>query len=69
MEPIVQAKHTSRVLINEARARRLSSGHGFWHFFRMAQSARLRAAAGVAPILTAPVLPAGVQLELFHVSS
>lgn len=59
-DPITQAKHTARVLIGEARARRLV-GHGFWCMFRMAQSARLRAAALPRPAPRA--LP--IQPELF----
>lgn len=59
-DPITQAKHTARVLINEARARRLV-GHGFWCMFRMAQSARRRAAA--LPCPAPPALP--IQPELF----
>lgn len=59
MDPITQAKHTARVLIGEARARR--GGHGFWCMFRMAQSARLRAATLPRP--APPALP--IQPELF----
>ncbi|WP_421575142.1 hypothetical protein [Stenotrophomonas maltophilia] len=59
MDPIVQAKHTARVLIGEARARRV--GHGFWCMFRMAQSARHRAATLPRP--APPALPN--QPELF----
>jgi len=59
-DPITQAKHTARVLIGEARARRLV-GHGFWCMFRMAQSARLRATSLCRP--APPVLP--IQPELF----
>lgn len=55
MGPIMQAKHTAHVLIGEARARRLV-GHGFWSMFRMAQSARRRAAALPRP---SPPGPAG----------
>lgn len=64
METSTQAKHTARVLISEARARRLA-GHGFWSMFHMAQSARRRAAF---PQLTAipDRPPAGnAQLDLF----
>jgi len=55
-----RSKHTARVLMGEARARRLV-GHGFWCMFRMAQSARRRATSlpGPAP----PALP--IQPELF----
>lgn len=59
-DPITQAKHTARVLIGEARARRLA-GHGFWCMFRMAQCARRRAAA--IPLPAPPALP--IQPELF----
>ena len=59
-DPITQAKHTARVLIGEARARRLV-GHGFWCMFRMAQAARRRAAALPRP--ARPALP--IQPELF----
>lgn len=59
-DPITQAKHTARVLIGEARARRLV-GHGFWCMFRIAQSARRRATALPRP--APPALP--VQPELF----
>lgn len=59
-DPITQAKHAARVLIGEARARRLV-GHGFWCMFRMAQSARRRAAA--LPRLAPPALQ--IQPELF----
>ncbi|MDX5515858.1 hypothetical protein [Stenotrophomonas sp. RG-453] len=59
-DPITQSKHTARVLIGEARARRLV-GHGFWCMFRMAQSARRRAAS-----LPRPAPPAlTIQPELF----
>ena len=59
-DPITPAKHTARVLIGEARARRLL-GHGFWCMFRMAQSARRRAAT-----LHRPAPPARpIQPELF----
>lgn len=44
-DKFVQAKHTARVLISEARVRRISNGHGFWCFFNSAQSARRRASA------------------------
>lgn len=60
MNSTTQAKHTARVLIGEARARRLV-GHGFWSMFRMAQSARRRAAALARPAPQA--LP--IQPELF----
>ena len=60
MESITQAKHTAHVLIGEARARRLV-GHGFWCMFRMAQSARRRAASLPRP--APPAFP--VQPELF----
>lgn len=43
MHAIAQAKHTARVLISEARVRRIGNGHGFWCFFNSAQSARRRA--------------------------
>jgi len=56
---ISQAKHTARVLIGEAMARRL--GHGFWCMFRMAQSARRHAATQPRP--APPALP--IQPELF----
>lgn len=59
-DPITQAKHTARVLIGEARARRLV-GNGFWCMFRMAQSARRRAASLPRP--ATPALP--IQSELF----
>ena len=59
-DPVTQAKHTARVLIGEARARRLA-GHSFWCIFRMAQSARQRAAALSCP--ATPALP--IQPELF----
>jgi len=63
-DPITQAKHTARVLIGEARARRLV-GHGFWCMFRMAQSARRRAALS-QPVAITYRPPAGAaQLELF----
>ncbi len=45
MDTIAQAKHTARVLISEARVRRVGNGHGFWCFFNCAQSARRRASA------------------------
>jgi len=61
MEPRAQAKHSARVLINEARARRIGNGQGFWCFLNSAQSARLRAAA--APRPAPPALP--IQPELF----
>jgi len=60
MDPITQAKHTARVMIGEARVRR-QLGHGFWCMFRMAQSARRRAAALPRPAL--PALP--IQPGLF----
>ncbi|MEN5042147.1 hypothetical protein ABE424_18305 [Stenotrophomonas sp. TWI1149] len=59
-DPITQAKHTARVLIGEARARR-QAGHGFWCMFRMAQSARRRAATLLRP--APPTL--SIQPELF----
>jgi len=59
-DPITQAKYTARVLIGEARARRLV-GHDFWRMFRMAQSARRRAATLPRP--APPALP--IQPELF----
>ncbi len=63
MDPIVQAKHTARVLIGEARARQ--AGHGFWCMLRMAQSARRRAALP-QPVAIANRPPARIaQLELF----
>lgn len=63
-DPITQAKHTARVLIGEARSRRLV-GHGFWCMFRMAQSARRRAALP-QPGAIADQPPAhSAQLELF----
>ncbi|MDQ7310671.1 hypothetical protein [Stenotrophomonas sp. Sm10] len=58
-----QAKHTARVFLSEARARR--NGLGYWFSFNAAQRARLRAAAP-APLSApprAPALPA--QLDLF----
>jgi hypothetical protein len=58
-DPITQAKHTARVRIGEASARRLA-GHGFWCMFSMAQSARRRAASLLHP---PPALP--IQPELF----
>ncbi|WP_312710458.1 hypothetical protein [Stenotrophomonas sp.] len=61
MEPIAQAKHTARVLIKEARVRRIGNGHGFWCFFNTAQAARRRAASSTPPAL--PALP--IQPELF----
>lgn len=60
MNPITQAKNTARVLIVEARARRLA-GDGFWRMFRTAQSARRRAATLPRP--APPALP--IQPELF----
>lgn len=45
MDAFAQAKHTARVLINEARVRRIGNGKGFWCFFNSAQSARRRASA------------------------
>lgn len=63
MNMVDQAKHTARVLIGEARARRV--GHGFWCMFRMAQSARRRAALP-QPGAIADQPPAhSAQLELF----
>ena len=59
-DPITQAKHTARVLIGEARARRLL-GHGFWCMFRIAQSARRRAVTLPRPAPPAPP----IQPELF----
>lgn len=64
MDPITQAKHTSRVLIGEARARRLA-GHGFWCMFRMAQSARRRAALPQPDAIVNQSLTRSAQLELF----
>lgn len=61
MEPVTQAKHTARVLISEARVRRIGRGHGFWCFFDTAQTARRRAAA--LQSTAKPALP--VQPELF----
>jgi hypothetical protein len=61
MDTIAQAKHTARVLISEARVRRVGNGHGFWCFFSGAQSARLRASALPRP--ARPALP--IQSELF----
>lgn len=58
MDAIPQAKHTARVLISEARARRLA-GHGFWCMFRMAQSARRRAATLPPPGAAGPPHPTG----------
>jgi len=58
-----QAKHTARVFLSEARARR--NGLGYWFSFNAAQRARMRAAAP-AQLPTpqrAPALPA--QLDLF----
>ncbi|WP_329893670.1 hypothetical protein [Stenotrophomonas sp. SMYL20] len=58
-----QAKHTARVLLSEARARR--NGLGYWFSFNAAQRARMRATTP-APLpapLRAPALPA--QLDLF----
>lgn len=58
-----QAKHTARVLLSEARARR--NGVGFWFAFNAAQRARMRATTP-APLPApprAPALPA--QLDLF----
>jgi hypothetical protein len=55
------AKHSARVLISEARVRRIGNGQGFWCFFNSAQSARLRAAA--LPLPAPPALP--IQPELF----
>jgi hypothetical protein len=57
-----QAKHTARVLLSEARARR--NGLGFWFAYNAAQRARLR--ASIPSLRTpsrAPALPA--QLDLF----
>ncbi|MGL4692197.1 MAG: hypothetical protein ACRCWE_08745 [Stenotrophomonas maltophilia] len=64
MEAIAQAKHTARVLIGEARARRLV-GHGFWCLFRMAQSARRRAALPQPDAIADQPLTRSTQLELF----
>ncbi len=61
MDAIAQAKHTARVLISEARVRRVADGHGFWCFFNSAQSARFRAAT--LPKAAPSVLP--IQPELF----
>lgn len=61
MSPSLQAKHTARVLISEARVRRVGNGHGFWCFFAAAQAARRRGAALPEP--APPALP--VQSELF----
>ncbi|MBN4969382.1 hypothetical protein JY439_02750 [Stenotrophomonas maltophilia] len=58
-----QAKHTARVFLCEARARR--NGLGYWFSFNAAQRARIRAAAPTqlpTPQRT-PALPA--QLDLF----
>lgn len=58
-----QAKHTARVFLSEARARR--NGLGYWFSFNAAQRAWMRAAAP-AQLPTpqrAPALPA--QLDLF----
>ncbi|WP_401742030.1 thioredoxin domain-containing protein [Stenotrophomonas geniculata] len=58
-----QAKHTARVFLSEARARR--HGLGFWFTFNAAQRARMRANAPT-PLPTPPrvsALPA--QLDLF----
>lgn len=60
MKTVDQAKQTAHVLIGEARARR-QAGHGFWCMFRMAQSARRRAAAHPRPAPPAPP----IQPELF----
>lgn len=67
MEPIAQAKHTARVLISEARVRRMGNGHGFWCFFNTAQSARRQAAAllYVTRLLRQAPLPLPIQPELF----
>lgn len=59
-----QAKHTARVLIGEARARRLV-GHGFWCMFHMAQSARRRAALPQPVAIANLPLARIAQLELF----
>jgi len=64
MYPITQAKHTARVLISEARARRLV-GHGFWCMFRMAQSARRRAALHRPFAITDQPSAPTALLELF----
>ncbi len=56
-----QAKYTARVLINEARVRRIGDGYGFWCFFNTAQAARRRAARSTPP--APPALP--IQPELF----
>jgi hypothetical protein len=61
MEPIAQAQHTARALINDARVRRIGNGHGYWCFLNSAQSARRRAAAPGQPPLTA----VSKQRELF----
>ncbi|PAK89415.1 hypothetical protein B8X02_17670 [Stenotrophomonas rhizophila] len=61
MDAITQAKHKARVLISEARVRRIGHGHGFWCFLNSAQSARLRAAALPRP--APPTL--SIQPELF----
>lgn len=64
MKTVDQAKHAARVLIGEARARRLA-GHGFWCMFRMVQSARRRAAS-LNPAPTAGLPAARItQTELF----
>lgn len=64
MDPLTQAKHTARVLIGEARARRLV-GHGFWRQFRMAQSARRRAALPQPDAIAVQPSTRSAQLELF----
>lgn len=58
-----QAKHTARVFLSEARARR--NCFGYWFSFNSAQRARMRAAAP-CPLPAQPralALPA--QLDLF----
>jgi len=58
-----QAKHTARVFLSEARARR--NGLGYWFSFNAAQRARMRATTP-APLPApqrASALPA--QLDLF----
>ncbi len=58
-----QAKHTARVFLSEARARR--NGLGFWFAFNAAQRARMRATTP-APLPAPPRAPAlPSQLDLF----
>lgn len=58
-----QAKHTARVFLSEARARR--NGLGYWFSFNAAQRARMRVTAH-EPLPASPRAPAlPAQLDLF----